>query len=122
MSQANRLFAQHVQNIPSASSHDRWLTTLVRKELEELVMLSDEWTSSGCLLADIGEFLRQATGLLSQLAAVLANGGHVQTYAKVRLKEMSKQTDFSDLRHVDYMNAQHNRIRSGHIVCTVINR
>lgn len=111
MADPTHLFGKHLGSMAVDRLEDQWLTRIVQNQLEDLYMLSDEWCSSMCLLADIAELLRRATKLLTQLAKRLATGPHVETYAKLRFKEMNKETDFSDLRDLDYLTAQQDRLR-----------
>ena len=103
-------FSQSLRTI-EPNANDSWLRLIVSKELAEVNMLAAEWQATSCLLTDIGEFLCRATEILAQLAQRMAHGEHVHTYSKLRIKDLSRETDFSELEPLDLVNRKHSLLK-----------
>ncbi|KAK5199639.1 hypothetical protein LTR92_000180 [Exophiala xenobiotica] len=67
------------------------------------------WSSSdpdpcSCLLEDLGTFLTQVMGVLSQISASLTNGPHISDYIESYIKSVTKDDDFSDTSVVTFLD------------------
>lgn len=87
------------------------LVQLIETQRAQLNCVSVDWPKSHCLLADIGEYLARSAMILSQLAAELADGQHITSYAKETVRKMKEKTDFSDLDDLDYFDSKHTSLR-----------
>lgn len=100
----------------SALPQDRqhtWLRELVEKEIEALSehLGIDDAHISGCLLEDIGVLLLETLSILSEVAVSLAEGQHIKDYSNVRIEQMEKENDFSELSILEYLDAKHSSLR-----------
>jgi hypothetical protein len=91
--------------------NNTWLETIVKKELAQILANQPPLPDSGCLLADIGNFLVQAIATLSQLSRSVVTGEHVDIFVKSRIEEMENQDGFSNLMPMDYMHDKHNSLK-----------
>ncbi len=85
---------------------------IVQEKLSTVRVPLPEWQDSGCLLADMGDYLLRSTHHLSQLAAGVVNGPHVDTYITQRVEGIEQENDFSDLVTLEYLEQKHNSLRS----------
>lgn len=86
---------------------DLCLDEIIRKKLAEVASSIPEWRGSGCLLADIGDFLVRASIIFSGLADAVVHGQHIDTHTELKIQEMEEDHDFSELSYLDYLNAKH---------------
>jgi len=96
-------------------THDissEWVKNIVEEKLATIRIPLPEWQDSGCLLADMGQFLLRSTHHLSQLANSVANGHHVDIYIKQKVEDIEQESDFSDLETLDYLDQKHNSLKS----------
>lgn len=94
------------QKIPNS-----WLDTIIRQNLSSIATSSQEWQTSGCLMADIGEFFVRSMADLTTLADSTVNGHHINAYTRTKLDEMDRQNDFSDLSPLDYLDEKHTALK-----------
>ena len=85
---------------------------IIQEKLSTVRIPVSEWRDSGCLLADMGDYLLRATHHLSQLADALVNGHHVDIYIKQRVEDTEQENDFSDLDILQYLDSKHNSLKS----------
>ncbi|EXJ92218.1 hypothetical protein A1O3_00768 [Capronia epimyces CBS 606.96] len=92
-----------------------WLFALVNARLAEIVatlqLSSPPDSESGCLLADIGDYLVRCIVVLSRVAEELADGVHVRRYATAGIEYMEEGSGFSDLGLLSYMDNKHKSLR-----------
>lgn len=94
-------------------SQDAWLREIIRIQVEEATRTTSapEWPVSECLLVGLGEFLVQASTVLSRLADGVVYGQHIDIYTDRRIQEMEEDHDFSELNFLDYMNEKHSSLK-----------
>ncbi|KFY16396.1 hypothetical protein V492_01381 [Pseudogymnoascus sp. VKM F-4246] len=84
---------------------------IVQEKLPDIRIPVPEWQDSGCLLADMGDYLLRSTHHLSQLADGVVNAHHVYIYIKQRVDNIEQENDFSDLETLDYLDEKHNSLK-----------
>jgi hypothetical protein len=89
-----------------------WLENISRQEIADIRNSSIERQDSGCVLADMGDFLVRATLLLSQLPDSMTAEKHVSIYTSAKLEEMDRKDDFSELHGLDYLHKKHASLKS----------
>jgi len=93
------------------TSKDSWLILILRKELMEINMLLPNFQPSDCLLTATGEYLCRATNVLAQLSHRMTNGDHVNTCTRLKVNQMNKQTDLSELGLLDGLTSKHKSLK-----------
>jgi hypothetical protein len=95
----------------SGEPDDDVLNRLVKTQLTSLTSSLGPWTSSQCMLQDLGNFLHRTTKVVSSLANDIVNGDQIIQYAKGRIEDMEKDTDFSELNHLEYLTDKHSLLK-----------
>lgn len=96
----------------STAANNELLENLTATHLAEIVAaLPQPEVNTGCILADIGNYLIRSMTMLSQLSIILANGHHVRQYADKGLDFVYRANGFSDLDIIHYMNSKHQALR-----------
>lgn len=95
------------RGIPNATFVD-----LADSFLGQLQPVRADWPDSSCLLADIGEYLVRCFAALAYISERLVNEQHINDYAAQSVAEMKDETDFSDLRPLDYFDQKHLSLKS----------
>ena len=71
----------------------------------------DDLQDSGCLLEDMGGLLIKTSSLLSDVAVSLAEGQHIKDYSNLRIEQIERENDFSELGLLDYLEEKHSLLR-----------
>lgn len=93
------------------TSSDAWLSMIIHKEMAEINMLLPETQPSDCLLTQMGEYLCRATTIIAQLAQRITHGNHIDTYARLNVNQMDRQTGLSELGRLDAMASKHRTLK-----------
>ena len=92
---------------------NNWLRGLVEKEIEARNDYPgyDDLQNSRCLLEDMGGLLIKISSLLSDAAVSLAEGQHIKDYSNLRIEQIERENDFSELGLLGYLEAKHSSLR-----------
>jgi hypothetical protein len=95
------------------ATHNGSLHRLVEDQLTAIIGLvpAPSESSSSCLLADIGDYLVRSSTVLSRLADSVASGPHIESYVNATMDVMERETGFSDLQLLEYMNSKHSSLQ-----------
>lgn len=62
-------------------------------------------------LENLGVFLTQILGIISQLATSLTHGPHISTYTERYIRETAQQDDFTDMSIVKFLDTKHTLLK-----------
>lgn len=91
-----------------------WLDGLIRDQVRKSRRLPPPRVASGCVLADMGEFLVLAMEQLTRFVEIFVNGSHVGIYTRVKVREMEQEHGFSELDEFEYLDDIHHRLKSAY--------
>jgi len=106
----DQLFQFFTSATQSSKLQNPCLAEVIRKQMEEAARTTSDtdWPRSDCcLLSGLGEFLVQASLMLSRLADGVANGQHISQYIDDRIQGMEEGHDPPESGFFDHMNEKY---------------